>query len=600
MSDTILKDVLINARQESYRMRHFHLGVEHLFIALLDVQDGLANQFFNSRNFTASYLTDIIRRKLGKGGRHRLWAGIPNTPRAEVVLTIANEIALEDHRQYVTERDLLLAILEEGDSVPARVLTHVGFELDQLRHDIAHFTPEPGGANSFVHVDISATIDLTQDELYLLRQLNTDSRHLEVKRTLQTGLNKGLVLIMHSDTTKHDTVIKIAHDEQIIDELAQNKDHISDQKGRKVVINQYADIAALEYDRLQTPFVTFLDFSLQADADHLQSWLTSRFMSAYNNQFESESYSDQLHLWQTLDWLLPPIFHIQAAQSPFSSPGVHVLRYPVKQQKLISIGLDDQVIVENFSVLKKDPSQHTLTVGLGTMQLNTRGYQVKVNGIDFTQEAYYRGEIVERIYGKVTKTRSQVFDAAFKALEPDFIVKNTRFHVNSHELSDPLQTYKSLYDLDLYAHIGQIHGNLHAENILISQTDDQNINFIDDALSRKGPVIFDWVALEVSLITLWLEQQPDDMSWSEVLTVASDFINQDNSAKSRIHLIIHALRPKIMSACLNLDKPIEYQTILAFLALNGLINTQLKRSTRRFMYLIASLTIDSVLNYHEM
>ncbi|HSH67412.1 MAG TPA: Clp protease N-terminal domain-containing protein, partial [Bacteroidia bacterium] len=77
MSDTILKDVLINARQESYRMRHFHLGVEHLFIALLDLQDGLANQFFNSRNFTASYLTDIIRRKLGKGGRHRLWAGIP-------------------------------------------------------------------------------------------------------------------------------------------------------------------------------------------------------------------------------------------------------------------------------------------------------------------------------------------------------------------------------------------------------------------------------------------------------------------------------------------------------------------------------------------
>ncbi len=128
MPEIGLRDILINARQESYRMQHYYLGVEHLFIGLLDIQGGLTSSLLEERGLTTEYVVDAIRRKAGKGNRQRLWAGMPNTPRADVVLGIANDLALESGRQEISERDLLIAILDENDSIPVRVLR--SFEVD--------------------------------------------------------------------------------------------------------------------------------------------------------------------------------------------------------------------------------------------------------------------------------------------------------------------------------------------------------------------------------------------------------------------------------------------------------------------------------------
>ena len=98
MSYVPLKDILITARQEAHRMRHYYLGVEHLFIALLEITNGLASTTIAEYGLTPEYVIDAIRRKIGKGSRHRLWAGIPNTPRTEIVLDIAQDAASEEGR----------------------------------------------------------------------------------------------------------------------------------------------------------------------------------------------------------------------------------------------------------------------------------------------------------------------------------------------------------------------------------------------------------------------------------------------------------------------------------------------------------------------
>ena len=49
MPDIALKDILINARQESFRMQHYYLGVEHLFIGLLDIQGGLTSSLLEAQ-----------------------------------------------------------------------------------------------------------------------------------------------------------------------------------------------------------------------------------------------------------------------------------------------------------------------------------------------------------------------------------------------------------------------------------------------------------------------------------------------------------------------------------------------------------------------
>ena len=66
MATITLKDILIGARQESYRMRHFYVGAEHLFIALLDNKGGLAGNIIQEYGLTPVYVIDAVRRKIGK------------------------------------------------------------------------------------------------------------------------------------------------------------------------------------------------------------------------------------------------------------------------------------------------------------------------------------------------------------------------------------------------------------------------------------------------------------------------------------------------------------------------------------------------------
>ena len=71
MSNIPLRDILINARQESFRMRHYYLGVEHLFIALLEIQGGLTGGILADYGLAPEYVVDAIRRKRAAGATMR-------------------------------------------------------------------------------------------------------------------------------------------------------------------------------------------------------------------------------------------------------------------------------------------------------------------------------------------------------------------------------------------------------------------------------------------------------------------------------------------------------------------------------------------------
>lgn len=126
MPASAFKDIQINARQESFRMLHYYIGVEHFVIGMLEVQGGLLASALDEQGVPPKYAIDAIRKKVGKGNRQRSFAGMPNSPRADMVYTIASDIALAEERNDITERDLILAILEEGDSIALRVLMHLG------------------------------------------------------------------------------------------------------------------------------------------------------------------------------------------------------------------------------------------------------------------------------------------------------------------------------------------------------------------------------------------------------------------------------------------------------------------------------------------
>jgi len=123
------KQILALAKQESENIQHFYLGVEHIFIALTEVENGVTQSVLQESDLDSGGVRDAIRRFVGTGDGHRYWEGMRVTPRCEVVLKLASEEANKRKKAFTEEKDLLLAILKEGDSIPVRVLQKMGVSI---------------------------------------------------------------------------------------------------------------------------------------------------------------------------------------------------------------------------------------------------------------------------------------------------------------------------------------------------------------------------------------------------------------------------------------------------------------------------------------
>ena len=126
--------VVSASADEARRLRHTHLGVEHVFIALLN---GKAGDVIRAVGLDATEIRGNLRREAGLGGgigeelRREIdveKASPPSTlrltPRLLSILTAADRntfggIIISDHV-------LLRAIIEEGESLPLRLLSSLG------------------------------------------------------------------------------------------------------------------------------------------------------------------------------------------------------------------------------------------------------------------------------------------------------------------------------------------------------------------------------------------------------------------------------------------------------------------------------------------
>lgn len=122
------KQILALAQKESENLQHFYLGAEHIFIALTKVENGVTQSVFHQLNLDPKQVRDAIRRFVGIGYGHRYWEGIRTTPRYEAVLKLA--ISRKD--APIEEKDLFLAIVEEGESLPVRLLQKSGIGITEM------------------------------------------------------------------------------------------------------------------------------------------------------------------------------------------------------------------------------------------------------------------------------------------------------------------------------------------------------------------------------------------------------------------------------------------------------------------------------------
>jgi hypothetical protein len=605
MAEITIKDILISARQESVEMRHHYLGVEHLFIALLKIQGGLTSSILEDIGIKADYVVDAIRRKTGKGIDQRLWVGIPYTPRTEIILNIAGDMALDSGRE-INERDLLVSILDEGESVPLRVLKSLGVDLVKVGQMARTYTlrhePQPLDIKVEFGPDYDRNDSIPREQLFLLRKMFSDYARIRVERKL-TGFRNALILMVtpiHPDGTEDASVItKIDQVDDILDEAQRYETHIRSalplQTARledKPLVLETSELAGIKYTLVAIADTIPQDLRSrlrQQPVDSLGELLKQELYAGFNKTWWKPK-PFRFQVWREYDWLLPPVLTLDVLPEKDVPPNAFTMRIPFNrtrmQERLSQLHFGDVVILENFVVQKLDRKNGVLKLAIGYgSEADRRAYRVDVRGVG--SRKHYRGEVIESLAGKVWKTRDEMLMDSARELVPDFDLRGKWIEVGEERIPNPLITYTDLLDRYINGSVSKIHGDLHLGNIIVGPHG--HAWLIDFGHTRDGHTLFDWATLEISLLGDVVMPAIGD-TWEQARDAMLHLMAISPAAPSHdmppVFSPIITLR-EIVRNMLTDDNWVEYFTALSMCALRAVCWRTMSDGARRLMFLLS-------------
>ena len=124
------RKIIKNAKHEMQELRHPFVGSEHLILSILSNKDSALTLKLKEYNITYENFKEELINIIGVGVS--LNSYFIYTPLLKRVLETAIINAKEDNLIEVTEFNLFLAILEEGEGVGIRILNNLGAPLDEM------------------------------------------------------------------------------------------------------------------------------------------------------------------------------------------------------------------------------------------------------------------------------------------------------------------------------------------------------------------------------------------------------------------------------------------------------------------------------------
>lgn len=120
--------------REAQRLGHHWIGCEHLLLNVLADEEGPAAQVLATHGVTLEFARRRIAETCGPGDPHAV--GHKSSPRATVVVHLADIEAERLDHDDPTSAHVILAILTEGGGVPKGLFAECGVDTARLREDL--------------------------------------------------------------------------------------------------------------------------------------------------------------------------------------------------------------------------------------------------------------------------------------------------------------------------------------------------------------------------------------------------------------------------------------------------------------------------------
>lgn len=135
------QSVMEHARMEAQKLRHDHLGTEHILLGLIEVKEGVASLVLRHRRVDLPHarqkVLDLV--KHGAGPEDGNYEKLPRTEHAQNVLDDAVKEARMLKHATIGSEHLLLGLLYENEGTGAQALRELGLNLEDVRRDVLYF-----------------------------------------------------------------------------------------------------------------------------------------------------------------------------------------------------------------------------------------------------------------------------------------------------------------------------------------------------------------------------------------------------------------------------------------------------------------------------
>lgn len=596
----IWADIEPFVQAESDRQNHYYLGVEHLFIALLNLDNSRTQTYLRQIGVDPVLAIYMVRDLLGQAIDRRYWNGYRPTPRYLNVLLKAQQFSA-----MPTEDELLRAILEEGDNIPVRVLADLGV-------DIPHFINIVKiGKVDFVErlPELQSQLPLTRSEQLLIQRLYPEQPQVKVLSEFSAGTTSARFYQVSFEGLTHVSLVKMDTVDAILREYRKFVTFVRDLLPQASldlvelpVTTEELNLAAMRYEFRDV--ITLLDF--QTFALENGERLTSKVLLdgvyaghpggwwAHTNLYEFE-------LWREYEHLFPPALVIQSGQ-PTTPEDIRVIEPLGAWSRTPDFVHGQFVELRDFTVLKISPVRGVLLVGAGfgddAVNLSS---QVEITGWSKAALAdFYVGQNVRSLVGRVVQTRTDLLNELLYQLMPTFDTRQHDIPTPIGMLPNPIYFLGNVLNAPMKGYFSTIHGALNLSNIAVGE--EGRAYLLNFDATRESHILYDWAYLEVSILCDLVSHFVEDnweATWAvgkyfHVLSSAA-FLDQNYDSDLEKFLVVVAVVRQVVSGLLaDPDDWREYLAVLSLISFSASFSGSLR--SRRLLF-VWSMLSNSMVNF---